>query len=146
MPQPNRIAEPVADTFAQLHRLLEGGETPETLEKIRALVDVALCTRRGQTLRLGPKLSWIEIGGERVDMRRRHAARRLLGALVDAGAEGIDRDRLILAGWPGERMQEASARMRLHTAIRTLRRLGLATCLQTTECGCRLDPATHVVA
>lgn len=53
--------------------------------------------------------------------------RRLLVALLEAALDGrgCDREALLSAGWPGERMLAASAKNRLHVALAALRKAGL---------------------
>jgi len=80
-------------------------------------------------LRFARDAAWFERAGERVDLRRRRAMRRVLAALiaqrVEAPDEPLDTPALVAAGWPGERMREDSGAARVYTAIRTLRRMGL---------------------
>jgi DNA-binding SARP family transcriptional activator len=49
---------------------------------------------------------------------------------------------LLEAGWPGERMRPDAATKRLHTAIWTLRSVGLEPFLLTEGEGYLLDPRT----
>jgi hypothetical protein len=95
-------------------------------------------------LLVGPDGAWMEVCGTRVDLRRRGPVRRVLVCLSEQHPQTVSGAALIEVGWPGEQMQAASARMRLHTAIRTLRRVGLHGGLQTVEGGYRLDPAWWV--
>jgi len=82
--------------------------------------------------------------GGKVDTRRRAAARRMLEALVDnhaaPGAEPLDADALIAAGWPGERILPTAARNRLHVTLHRLRDLGLREGLTFADDGWALDP------
>lgn len=92
--------------------------------------------------------AWFEVGSGRVDLSRRHPARRLLAllaaeAVARPGAE-VAIQALIAAGWPGEVLVGRSGRMRLHTTVRSLRSQGLAEILQTTERGYRLNPAVRI--
>lgn len=86
--------------------------------------------------------------GERVDLGRRQASRRILEALVhhrlqfpEASLTSID---LIERGWPGAQIKHESAQARLWTAIRDLRTLGLETVLHTSGDGYRLDPTAQI--
>jgi len=67
--------------------------------------------------------------GPSVCLRRRHAVRGVLRALVDArGAQPgvpLSVEALVAAGWPDERILPAAAAGRVYTAIATLRRMGL---------------------
>lgn len=86
--------------------------------------------------------------GTLVDLRRRAAPRRILRALADARrdspGDSLDRDALIAAGWPGERMLPAAADKRLRTAIWTLRKDGFGELLLTRDDGYLLDPAVPI--
>jgi hypothetical protein len=77
--------------------------------------------------------------GQRIDLRRRAALRRIVLALIGHhGArpgEPLSPAALIEAGWPGERMSTASGRNRLHVALATLRALGLRPWLQRCPLG-----------
>ncbi len=80
--------------------------------------------------------------GERLDLKRRRAARRILAALarnrVESPGAPLSAEACIQAGWPGERMSWTSAQARMWTAIRTLRSIGLEPVLETTSEGYRL--------
>lgn len=95
-------------------------------------------------LRVAADGSWFERDGERVCLRKRRSARLVLAALVAlrerSSGEPMSRERLIEAGWPGERILEKAARQRAYVLINTLRKLGLHA-LETTDDGYRLDPA-----
>jgi len=89
--------------------------------------------------------SWFALGGAApVKMGRRGPARRILLELTRAHVSACSAEALIEAGWPGQRILPESARMRLHTAIRTLRTLGLDTHIETVEGGYRLRPQLSV--
>jgi regulator of sirC expression with transglutaminase-like and TPR domain len=83
-------------------------------------------------------------GGPTVDLSRRRALPLLLARLVDhhqrGGRHGLSWSVLVEAGWPGEKMSADAAWARLRTAIRTLRKLGLADVLLTIGSGYLLDP------
>ncbi|MEM9696799.1 MAG: helix-turn-helix domain-containing protein, partial [Myxococcota bacterium] len=75
---------------------------------------------------------------------RFEAARRILMALAEsrrANPEALlGRDQLFEAGWPGVRIDEGSARNRLHVTLAKLRKLGLKPFLLREAEGYRLDP------
>jgi predicted ATPase len=87
-------------------------------------------------------------GGPEIDLRRRPSLRLILLRIVEAHAQGgahaLSVDELFLAGWPGESIQPKSRAMRVWTAIRTLRRLGLGAALESRDHGYVLGPATRV--
>lgn len=87
---------------------------------------------------VGPGVAWFaRAGQDRVSLARRDALRRILAALVAAHAarppRQLDRDALQAAGWPGERLTGDSGARRVHTAVWTLRRLGLSEVLTTED-------------
>lgn len=77
--------------------------------------------------------TWFEIAGARVDLRRRKPLARVLAELARRGA--VPRAELVAAGWPGESISWDSARIRLRVAVATLRSMGLADALLTTDAG-----------
>ncbi len=98
-----------------------------------------------RALRIDPSGAWFETpGGERVDCRRRQALRRILARLARARVQQpgvpIAPESLIAAGWPDEKMTNASAQNRLYVTINRLRQLGVGEALQLVEGGYRLDP------
>ena len=70
--------------------------------------------------------------------------RRVFGALVAARrvtpGHAISVEGILAAGWPGERVQHAAGLLRVYTAIKRLRALGLERLLVTAEDGYLLDP------
>jgi DNA-binding SARP family transcriptional activator len=92
---------------------------------------------------------WIERQGEgRIDLRRRHALRRLLVKLAHhrvhrPGAQ-LTAEQLIATGWPGERIRPDAARNRLHVTLSRLRDLGLRDMLLAQGDGYLLDPSQTV--
>jgi DNA-binding SARP family transcriptional activator len=86
--------------------------------------------------------------GKEIDLSRRKNVRLVLRALVDARrakpGEPLPGEMLLAAGWPGERMRADAATKRLHTAIWTLRSLGLSEVLLTEGDGYRLDPSIPI--
>lgn len=91
---------------------------------------------------------WFCHAGKRTDLARRGAIRPVLVALAQAhgSAQGkaLSGRELFAIGWPGERIQAGSMAGRVHTAIWTLRSLGLGERLQFHDGGYRLDPALEV--
>lgn len=91
---------------------------------------------------------WFERGGKRVDLARRGAMRRVLGALVEARldrpGEGLSVQEVFAAGWPDERAHPDAASARVYTAVRELRALGLGELLKRESEGYLLDPAIPI--
>lgn len=86
--------------------------------------------------------------GARIDLRTRPVLRRILAALaavrVATPGRALGVDAILAAGWPGERVQHAAGLLRVYTAIKRLRGLGLQALLCTSEDGYLLDVATPV--
>ena len=80
--------------------------------------------------------------GDVVDLEGRAALRGVLAALADAALQDpearIAADALIAAGWPDKRSTTKAAKNRLHVALATLRKLGLANHLERDGAGYRL--------
>jgi DNA-binding SARP family transcriptional activator len=83
--------------------------------------------------------------GRAIDLSRRKNVVAILAALARERrmkpGSPISADALLAAGWPGERMRAEAATKRLHTAIWTLRSLGLEGILLTKDDGYLLDPS-----
>lgn len=96
---------------------------------------------------VGPECRWFEWRGLMVDIKRRGGPRLILQALVDSHLRdpkaSLGVDDLFAAGWPGENISIESGRRRAYTAVNTLRNLGLADVLQTTDDGYRIAPDVH---
>jgi len=107
----------------------------------RALPEEHVATAR--TLVVGPDTAWFAFGAEPVDLRKRAAPRRLLAALVEAGAL-VSVEALVAAGWPGERLRPDAARNRLRVALAFLRSAGLDA-IESHEGGYRLSSEVAVV-
>ncbi|MBL8678508.1 MAG: hypothetical protein JNK05_05060 [Myxococcales bacterium] len=80
--------------------------------------------------------SWFALAGApRVSLARHRAAQRLLRALaiqrVEHPGKGLSHATLVSRGWPGQRILESAAALRLRKAIEQLRRAGLASVLET---------------
>jgi tetratricopeptide (TPR) repeat protein len=73
--------------------------------------------------------------GATLDLRNKHALRRILTALMEGTTSS---NALIRAGWPKEKLEREAAATRLRVAIATLRKSGLREVLLTTEDGYRL--------
>jgi hypothetical protein len=97
---------------------------------------------------IGDKSLWIEPPGrERVDLGRHGSLRRVLEELVARRLDGrppCSADDLLAAGWPGERVLHDSGMLRVYTAIRRLRKLGLDEMLVTRDEGYFLDPKVAI--
>lgn len=91
---------------------------------------------------------FIPPGGERIELDQRDALRNVLDALIRARLEqpdeAIERDELVDAGWPGERMLPRAAANRLRVAISTLRKLGLHDAILTRRAAYLIHPAIAV--
>lgn len=106
-------------------------------------------SRQAPVLVVGRESRWIvPPGGSRADLSRYGPVRRLIERLVVARLEtpdtAISAAALIEAGWPGERMRHSAALLRVYSAVRRLRRLGLETLLMTRDDGYLLDPEAPV--
>ena len=91
--------------------------------------------------------SWIALGdGRRVSLARRRVPRELLRALLAARGSGLESgvpvQDLVARLWPGERLLVEAAAARVYTAVRWLRRAGLAASIVTRGDGYAL--AAHV--
>jgi hypothetical protein len=100
-------------------------------------------------LTVGAEARWmVPPGGERVDLLRYGPVRRLLDRLVahrlEHPGDALSADALIESGWPGERMRHTAGLLRVYSAIRRLRRLGLDAVLVTRDDGYLLDPSAPV--
>ncbi len=86
---------------------------------------------------VGPEARWVELDGTRIKLERHRAPRRILARLCDLARqkpqETLTVGRLFEAGWPGESIRYESRVKRVHTAIWTLRKLGLSDVLRTND-------------
>jgi hypothetical protein len=57
----------------------------------------------------------------------------------------LERDELVAAGWPEERIQPGAARNRLHVVLNQLRTFGLKQILQRKGAGWYLSPQTPLL-
>jgi predicted ATPase len=98
---------------------------------------------------VGPEGRWLRTpNGERIDLTRHGSLRRVLDALVmrrlEAPGMASTASTLLELGWPGERPRHESGMLRVYTAIRRLRALGLEGVLITHDDGYLLDPVAGV--
>lgn len=140
---------------------------PTAQRAVRGTVDVTYVFRRLLEKALGGQLDtpassapdallvavdggWFERrGGNRVDLRRRQAVRRLFSLLVKQRLESpgvsLGSEELFERAWGGEKVvHPEAARARLYTSIWTLRALGLSKLLLRTGDGYMLDPEVPV--
>lgn len=100
------------------------------------------------TWRVASDGAFVERAGARTEVPGRGPLRRLVVALCAARVErpgaGLDVAELFAAGWPGERASARSARNRVHVAVSTLRKLGLAGDLESHSGKYRISPAVSV--
>jgi len=86
--------------------------------------------------------AWVSLG-------RRAVLQRLLRKLVKERlahpGHVLDASTLIAAAWPGERMTPKAAKNRLHVALGTLRKLGLAPVIEHDGAGWRLNPSVPLL-
>jgi predicted ATPase len=97
----------------------------------------------------GRESRWIVTpAGEKVDLVRYGPVRRLLDRLVEERlarpGQALTAEQLIEAGWPGEKMRHTAGLLRVYSAVRRLRRLGLEPVLVTRDDGYLLDPDAEV--
>lgn len=99
-------------------------------------------------LRVDPRRHTFELDGREVSVASHALLEGLLLVLVKRRLEQpgavVRSTELLAAGWPKERILPRAAKMRLHTAIRRLRRLGLDAHLCTSPEGYQLSPAIDV--
>lgn len=87
---------------------------------------------------------WFDVPGlGRVSCRHRTHLRRLLKALahhrINHPGQAMDADSLFALGWPGERIEQRSARNRLKVAMSTLRKMGFGPTLVGDRAGYRFN-------
>jgi hypothetical protein len=139
------IALGVLEAGARGENVLEDREAASrSCEVVRALVFIGA----HKTLRIANGGTWLGLpDGREIDLRRRKNLPAIVVALGEARrdrpGEPVSADTLLAAGWPGEKMRAEAATKRLHTAIWTLRSLGLEEVLRTAEDGSGyfLDPS-----
>jgi predicted ATPase len=135
-----------------------GAENPTSEERARSSDlrrTLAWVTRAGgdtpasPPLGIGPEAHWVLTPlGVTIDLSRRRALRLALLTLAEARRDspgvGLTWEAMAAAGWPGERMRGETALKRVHTAIWTLRKLGLEGVVITRDDGYLLDPAVPI--
>ncbi len=97
----------------------------------------------------GPECRWfIAPDGTRHDLSRHASLRRVLDALVSARLErpgtALNPEALVREGWPDEKIIHSAALLRVYTAVRRVRQLGLGPLLCTRDDGYLLDAAVPV--
>jgi tetratricopeptide (TPR) repeat protein len=147
-------SETKAAAKAALERVTRAEAIPPDVVIARRVLEVHLETAAEaagpRSVALAPALTvgrdsrWmVAAGGERVDLVRYGPVRRLLERLVEERltrpAQALSAEQLIEAGWPGERMRHSAGLLRVYSAIRRLRRLGLEPLLITRDDGYLLD-------
>lgn len=100
-------------------------------------------------LAVGPDARWVELDGTCIRLERHRAPRRILARLCDLARhephETLTVGPLFEAGWPGETIRHASRVKRVHTAIWTLRKLGLGDVLRTVDKGYCVNASVRFV-
>ncbi|MBS2012336.1 MAG: tetratricopeptide repeat protein [Deltaproteobacteria bacterium] len=143
----------IMHSFTVLEAAARGGVAPGVEEAVRrrsSEVRRALAfagTTRALVVAEGGKRVSLPTG-EVIDLSRRKNVRLVLVALAaarrDRPGQVVGPEALLAAGWPGERMRADAATKRLHTAIWTLRSVGLEPFLLTEGDGYLLDPGTEL--
>jgi hypothetical protein len=136
-------------------RVLERALRESTAEAAAAPLSRAV--PGGAALVVGKVARWIALpsaaaaaagASDRIDLVRYGPVRRLLDRLVVARLSepgvALTAEALIEAGWPGERMRHTAGLLRVYSAVRRLRRLGLEPVLITRDDGYLLDPDADV--
>lgn len=92
--------------------------------------------------------TWFMKERERISLGTRRALAAMLASLAQARQRSPGRsvglETLFEAGWPGERVLEASAKRRVYVGIDTLRSLGLRAAIVQRDRGYLLDPRVGV--
>jgi ATP/maltotriose-dependent transcriptional regulator MalT len=110
----------------------------------RALAGSAPAPRRA-VLHVDADARAFRIGDQpAVDLTRRSALRHIVMALVEARGRPLAADELFAIGWPGEKVVGDAGGNRVRVAISTLRRLGLASVLLTSDAGYFLDTTVMI--
>lgn len=119
------------------------GDTRIALRLLRRSLDAAPSEPpETLTLSIDAEAAAVRCGDARIALARHPSLFRLVEALVAARGRDapLDVDALFAAGWPGERIGRRAARNRVHVALSTLRKLGLAGVLVSSDDGYRLAP------
>lgn len=101
------------------------------------------------SVHIAPDGRWFRVGDAALyDLSRRTHPARLLALLADTRCQTPGRllgvEQLFEAGWPGEQAQRKAMRQRVHTAIYTLRKAGLAEVLECIDAAYRISPTAQV--
>lgn len=152
---------PALEPFASYGRatlaLAEGGwdDSPLALAPVSPLardaarrLERALEDAASDALLVGPEARWFRLGGERVDLERRVAPRRILEALAETWADPEHRwtlEALFDRGWPGEKALPKAAASRVYVAISALRKAGLGEAIERDDAGYRLSSALRLL-
>ena len=130
---------------------LAPGQCPRSIEERLAQRVVARLMERevgSPAVVVGADGTWFENDGRRVSLRTRRALALMLAKLAkerrDAPGQSVGMEALFEAGWPGERVPEASAKRRVYVGIDTLRSAGLRSAIAQRDRGYLLDPAVEV--
>ncbi len=102
---------------------------------------------RPSELVVGPDARWVLFGQRRIKLEKHLAPRRIFARLCELARHEphatLTVAPLFEAGWPGESIRFESRVKRVHTAIWTLRKLGLAEVLHTRGGGYCVEAAVR---
>ncbi len=103
-------------------------------------------TSPATSLRIALDASSICVAERPVDLRRRPVLRKVLHALVKAHAAGgaLTVAELGTLAWPGEKLLAPAVKNRVYVAMASLRRLGLHSCIESTDAGYALTPSVII--
>jgi tetratricopeptide (TPR) repeat protein len=91
---------------------------------------------------------FLDESGNRVSLSGNQAQRRvlatLLGERLARPGNSVSRERILEAGWPGERMTANAATNRIKVTLNRLRAQGLANAVETTDGGYRLGNGLRI--
>ena len=123
---------------------------PDSSALERELAGVCARWRAATHLCVASDGSWFVLrSGPRTELDRRQTLRGILAALVarrrDRPNEPLSADALLVAGWPGERIDDDAGRNRVRVAISTLRSMGLRDVLLSQDDGYLLDPNVAIM-
>jgi tetratricopeptide (TPR) repeat protein len=121
------------------------GANPAVTAALSQRSAAALAARAAPPWRIGPEARWVVPPGKpRRDLTRHGSLRRTLDVLVarrlEAPGVSTSATAILEAAWPGERLRHESGMLRVYTAIRRLRALGLGDALVTRDDGYLLSP------